>query len=112
MSDETSWNPLSIGGDVLVDGSRYTLLRYIDLYSVLALKAESGERVRLQVSAILDAGRESAINEEGAQQSSEFELLSAEDWGIAQTRAARLAPLLADPPAPRVEAERISRAGC
>lgn len=108
MNEVVSENPIAIGADVKVEGTQFTILRYIDLYSVLALNAGTGERVRLSIAAILEALDAAAVGGE-VQESSQFETLSPEDWGLAQTRASLLAPLLADPPASRAQAERIAK---
>lgn len=110
MTDTLSTSPLAIGQDVVIDGVTYTLLRYIDLYSVLAVRIDTGERVRLAIAALLEglANGEARLADD-AHDSSRFESLSPEDWSVAQSRAAQLAPFLGDTPAPRAQAEALAK---
>lgn len=97
MSDLAAETRITAGTEVLVDGQRYVIKRFIDLASVLAVK-EDGERVRLSVTSILRAltppDDSDANDDEGAITSSGFEALSPEAWETAQRRASILAPLV------------------
>lgn len=94
MHDLAAAPALTIGTQIQIEGERYTLSRFIDLVSVLAVK-DDGERVRLSVAKILEAlaPKEAAVAEE-AMASSGFESLSPEAWQAAEHRAAVLAPLI------------------
>lgn len=107
---EIALNPIALGQDVTIDGVAYTLVRYIDLYSVLAVRIDSGERVRLGVAAILEAKASlpTDVSTEDTHESSRFERLSDAQWDAVQERARLVAPLLATPPATRKQAEAIA----
>lgn len=95
MTDLPPHDTLRIGSDVVVEDVAYTLVRYIDLYSILAVRVDNGERVRLAVTALLEAiARGEAKSVDDAMASSRFETLSATDWDLAQHRAAALTPML------------------
>lgn len=95
MTEATSTDMLRIGSDVVVEGVAYTLVRYIDLYSILAVRVDDGERVRLAVTSLLEAmARGEAAAVDDAMASSRFETLSSAHWDAAQERASVLAPLL------------------
>ena len=97
MSDLAAETRITAGTEVLVDGQRYVIKRFIDLASVLAVK-EDGERIRLSVASILRAltppDDTDANGDESAITSSGFEALSPEAWETAQQRAWILAPLV------------------
>ena len=95
MLEQPTDTSLEMGSVVAVDGERYTIVRFIDLYSVLALK-DDGARVRLSVAKILDALTRDEVPdvEETSIASSGFERLSPEAWKVAETRASVLAPLI------------------
>ncbi|MGY3228941.1 putative transposase [Luteibacter sp. HA06] len=96
MTESSARDILRIGRDVVVDGIAYTLVRYVDLYSILAVRVDTGEKVRVAIASLLAAmGRGEAEVVDDANQSSRFESLSADDWELAQRRATALAPLLA-----------------
>jgi len=105
-----SLNPIALGQDVQVAGVAYTLVRYIDLYSVLAVRGDTGERVRLAVADLLEAKGlpDEANDDRDSKDSSGFERLTESQWQSAQERAALVAPLLASPPASRAQAELIA----
>ncbi|TLX22486.1 Mu transposase C-terminal domain-containing protein [Thermomonas fusca] len=107
MHDAVVDNPIAVGAELTVEGVAYTIIRYIDLYSALAINVSTGERVRLSVAAMLEA-----LNQPEAppaiQESSQFETLSATEWELAQTRMSLLAPLLGDTVATRTEASRVA----
>jgi putative transposase len=105
MNDEH--NPIAVGAEVVLENRTFAILRYIDLYSVLAIDTSSGERSRLSVAAILDAlGRAEA---KVVGQSPGFETLSQKDWDLAQHRASMLQPLLKTGATSRSEADRIAQ---
>lgn len=108
MPESPSMSPVALGQDVRVEGVLYTLIRYIDLYSILAVRVDTGERVRLSVAGLLEALSNELETSESTQGSSGFEGLSEEAWQVAQDRAARLAPLLGDPPASRKQVELVA----
>ena len=101
---------LAKGLQVVVNGEQFTITRYIDLYSVLAVKAD-GERVRLAVREILDAltDTHSGDPESATQESSGFEKLDPEAWRAAERRAATLAPLIGADRPTREMAEHAAR---
>lgn len=96
MAEELALDTLHIGARIVVDGERFTISRYIDLYSVLGVK-DNGERVRLSVAKILEslAIPPTLEDDSGSIHSSGFEKLDAASWDVAQRRAEVLAPLLA-----------------
>ena len=102
---------MRIGSDVVVEDVAYTLVRYIDLYSILAVRVDNGERVRLAVTTLLEAiARGEAKSVDDAMASSRFETLSATDWGLAQHRAAALAPMLSIERSSRKQASAAAEA--
>lgn len=102
-------SPIALGSDVVVDGVNYTLVRYIDLYSLLAVRIDTGARVRLSVTAILEAlGKPITDAHLASDVSSGFEALSPEQWAVAQARASALAPFLSDGAVSRKDAEAIA----
>jgi putative transposase len=88
-------SPLSIGTRVCVDAKHYTITRFVDLYSVLAV-TDDGERIRLSVSSILDSlsPKTVAAADHEVVESSGFESLSPEAWVVAEKRASILAPII------------------
>lgn len=110
MTEQAPSDILRVGRDVVIDGISYTLVRYIDLYSILAVRIDTGEKVRLAIAALLEAmtrGDAEVIDE--AHESSRFETLTAEQWDIAQRRAAALAPLMAADQPPRREVTAVAK---
>jgi putative transposase len=108
MTEILARDMLRIGRDVVLDGIAYTLVRYVDLYSILAVRVDTGEKVRVAVASLLEAmGRGEAEVVDSAQQSSRFEILSGDDWELAQRRATALAPLLASDRPSRTEVAEV-----
>lgn len=101
------YQPICVGSEVTVDGRHFAILRYIDLYSVLAVDTATGERLRLEVAAILDALTQH--EEEGPRPSSGIEVLSQEEWDLAQHRASLLQPLLKSGATSRQQADDIAK---
>lgn len=110
MTEQATADILRIGRDVVIDGISYTLVRYIDLYSVLAVRIDTGAKVRIAITTLLEAmTRGDAEVVDGAQASSRFETLTAEQWDIAQRRAAALAPLMATMQPPRRDVAAVAK---
>lgn len=110
MTEPAARDMLRIGRDVVVDGIAYTLVRYVDLYSILAVRVDTGEKVRVAISSLLAAmGRGEAEVVDDAHHSSRFETLSADEWEMAQRRATALAPLLAAEQPSRNEVTEVGK---
>jgi putative transposase len=108
MSNETPAS-ITLGSDVVIDGVTFTLIRYIDLYSILAVRIETGERVRVSVAAVMEfLAAPPAAAGPANQASSGFEGLTEDQWAVAQSRAAAVSPFLTDQVIPRSEAKQIA----
>lgn len=109
MNELVNANPIAIGAFVKIDSEAYQITRYVDLYSVIAIKMSSGAPTRLSITDILSSLDQSSEDVLETMESSGFENLPTDRWDTAQERAAKIAPLLGDITSSREMAKAIAR---
>jgi putative transposase len=95
------------GLEVMSEGRRYCISRFISVDSVLAIDDETKQEVRLRVETLVPVNEASASTDEPGVR--DLALYSNEEWAVGQRRFSAIKPLLEDPLRSRMSAEKIAK---